>query len=44
MRADARTCTLIVLWLLIIFLISFGAVYSIIKVKGLSTVVNAELL
>ncbi len=44
MKAETRTYTLIILWLLIVFLLSFGAVYSLIKIKGLSTVVSMELL
>jgi len=44
MRADARTCMLIVLGLLIVFCLSYGTVYTLIKIKGLSTVVSIELL
>ncbi len=44
MKANARTYALIFLGLLIVFFLSYGAVYTLIKIKGLSTVVNVELL
>ncbi len=43
MKANVRTYTLIFLGLLIVFFLSYGAVYSLIKIKGLSVVVNTEL-